>query len=280
MASLISDGIGGLETTHVWNGFTFNDLTATDAQAKAIDITGLYSRPEFSDPRFPNTGRRGEHVLPGALGGKTVVYEGVIRAKTLADWKAKRRAMSGACLSTGTFLLTIEGVDDEEDEGIDWVALGRCIDCDIDEKPILDLNDFWPFQGEYSVSIRLEDGRFLALAKNTSASQSSAATLAVTNSGNGDAEPDFGITGTGTWDAVIENLTIGKKLVFVDLPAGVLNVSFHYRTALIDGDDASEFLDGDLSDWWDEFTEGLRTGVNNIKVTGGDWTIGWYHTDA
>src|SRR3954447_16809605 len=94
-ADQVAAGPPGLEVTHTCNGFVLNERTA-DTWVKLTKLTGFHSLPEADDNRGPRTGRRGEIIYPSQERGKTIVYEGEVRAKTLTGLRTKATAMRAA----------------------------------------------------------------------------------------------------------------------------------------------------------------------------------------
>lgn len=80
-----TDGVLGVEALHTWNGvITLNDKSGWP-RIVIKRIRGLHDLPDSDDNREANTERIGETVYPSYARGKTITYEGEIRARSLHE---------------------------------------------------------------------------------------------------------------------------------------------------------------------------------------------------
>jgi hypothetical protein len=90
--------IAGLEAEHSWNNgaVVLNRQGAIWPRYDLSRVVGLGSLGERDDVREPSYGRRGEVPRPTVRRGKTVAYEGTIRARTLIELQLGRAALLDA----------------------------------------------------------------------------------------------------------------------------------------------------------------------------------------
>jgi hypothetical protein len=281
MTWTIADGPPGIEVPHVWNTlFTLNDLSVKP-HVKIDKITGGYSFADLDDDRDANTGRRGETPRPAYARGLTEVYECTLRAKTLQSMRNFGSQMRGAFRdrnNEGQMLLN--GVD------LDWFFNARVMDLQWDDEQFTGWTAVYPFQRKLTLSLRLSDARKYALPlfDDHAAGHASTTSAVYTNEGDTDTDPIFTVVvaGAGT-QVTLENLSMATsngtaRLRFNGVPAGTMTVNFKARTAtMADGTDVTNLMDIAYSQWWDELIEGMHSGNNNLKVTGGTWGVSFYH---
>jgi hypothetical protein len=275
----IAWGKPGREVQHQWGagGLILNDRHPAGAARYVIDkLTGWYSLPEIEDARRTAGSHRGEVVLPTYPRGKTVVYEGRVEARTLPAWRGAYRALLASFQernAEGQMLLLGE---------TQWFIRARVLQLDADDDPDrLDPRRPWPFTAPFTLGLRQSDGRTYALPM---LSHGNGLGNVVTNLGTADTDPVIAFT-TGGGDVALQNTTLGRTLVFRDLPSGDYVASFGpgdrrvYRQG--DGADFSGYLDADDSNWWDELVPGLVPGANTLAITGTtSWQVDFYHADA
>jgi hypothetical protein len=276
-AATLLEGPLGLLGLHTWNELTIGSAGVTDYPRYHLDnITGLRDRPEAEDNREANTGRPGEAVYPSEIRGKTIVYEGRIIANDPVSAAVARTALLAATASSVPGTLTIG--PPAARGGVEWIAFARVLTCVCDEKLTRSDNHPHPWQYDFVLSLRMHIPTFFVLPAKT---DTDAATVTVDNDGL--APSDFlvltveGVNG----DASVENTTLGKTLVFNDLPAGDLIVNFIDRTVRVGSTDVIRYLNDIDSDWWDEATPAIEPGTNTITQTGGtsiqaDWYDAMY----
>lgn len=268
--SPVTLGPPGLEVAHLVNGFTINDL-GYDNRIRLTKITGLYSLADVEDETAGTVGQAGEWALPRDRRGRTVVYEGIIQATTLAALRLMARGLRGACRERSSEIAVLFGDDPT------WFFTGRVMQLDMDDEQTTGPNHVRPWQRAFTLGLRLSDPRvYVWTGKTASAAANTAATA--TNDGNTDTEPTFTMTTVSGSDVTIQSLTLGKKLVLLDLPAGSLEVNFKQRTMQVGSTDVSGKLDVEESDWWDAGVPGLAPGANSVKASRA-WTVAWHDAD-
>jgi hypothetical protein len=284
-------GILGIEARHQWNGgATLGDLTASP-RVKLTAISGLRSLADAEDIRDNAMGRRGEIPRNSYRRGKTLAYELLLQARTLADLRqlASELAAGFDDLSEGRMLVT---PDPEYTAGFSRFFRARALS--LDEGPeILNPHAAWQFQQPFALGLRMADTRFydpqevidstglIALAGGVAPPLTPPVTLpdtgegagavTLTNPGNAAAEPVIDVYGPVT-DPILSNLSQGKTLAFegVELTASTfLRVDFYTRTVKLQGtSDYRSKIDWDASDWWDPGAVGLVPGENLIQIRG------------
>lgn len=168
MAYTTADGPPDIDAVHAWDPATGSappalnawDVTAPSWPRNRIEqITGWRSLPESDDNRQPRTAADGEVVYPGRLLGKTVVYEGSVRALTWVTLKAPVNAMvlgyadkSGEGVMTVTPFTWIGGPV--------WTYSARVISLDFDPKPEYEPGAPEPLRWSYVLTLRMSDPHF------------------------------------------------------------------------------------------------------------------------
>lgn len=283
--------IHATEATHQWNdGVVINDLTVSP-QAKLDGVDNLHGLPEAEDLRDSATGRDGEIPRRSVRRGKTIAYNGRVRAKTLAEMRQKMAAVSSAFLdlTEGSMLVSpnpLYGL------GVTRRFRARSLSFTPGDE-VFDPNDNWPFQHPFVVALRMSDARFYdpnQVIANTGAIAASvglappftppftlpapgqgAGAAIVTNPGNAPSDPVIDIYGPAT-NPLIENTTIGRILKFAGISLDAttfIRVDFASRRILLQG--SSDFrakLDRGASDWWDAGVPGLPPGDSNVRLRG------------
>lgn len=280
MTWLIADGPPGIDVPHIWNSsFTLNDLSVKP-HVKIDKITGGYSFADLDDDRDANTGRRGETPRPAYARGVTKVYECTVRAKTLQSMRNLATQVRGAFRdrnNEGQMLLN--GAD------VDWFFNARVLDFSMDDEQFTGWTFVYPFQRKFTLSLRLSDARTYALPQvdDHAAGHADGSAVVYTNEGDTDTDPTFTVATAAGATVTLENLSMATsngtaRLRFTNLPAGTLTVNFKNRTATMqDGTDVMNKWDIAYSQWWDELIEGMHSGNNNLRVTGGAWGVSYYH---
>jgi hypothetical protein len=208
-------------------------------------------------------------VLPGAPRGKTVVYEGIVQARTLSGLRQTAKALRAACRE--------RNVEQRMWLGTDYFMDGRVLAFDEDDEQTTGPQAVRPFQREFQLSLRLSDSRvyYNQLGVVGAADGES---VVLHNSGDADTDPVLTLTVTAA-TVTVYNGTLDKYLIFNGLGAhiaGVLVVDFKARTARIGAFDAMTGFDTAGSTWWDEYVPGLVPGDNNVGVTGAAMSASWY----
>lgn len=274
----IAWGRPGIEVPHQWNGgvvLNARHLPGATARTPIDRITGYFSLAETDDQRYDAGSRRGEIVLPTYPRGKTVVYEGRVEAKTLAAWRTtyrslvnafRERSSEGAMIALGV---------------TQWQFNARVMTFDADDEPDnLSRTRMWPFRGTFELALRQSDARYYALPKVEHHSGDGAT---VTNLGATDTDPTFLLSVGTAGDVVVTNTTIGRTLIFRDVPTGTHVLTFGgqrrgFTTGA--GADLSGTIDAANSNWWDELIPGLVPGDNVLDIDGvTSWRCDYYHAD-
>jgi Concanavalin A-like lectin/glucanases superfamily/Polysaccharide lyase/Phage tail protein len=284
-------GILGIEARHQWNGgATLGDPTASP-RVKVVAISGLRSLPEPEDIRDNAMGRRGEIPRNSYRRGKTLVYELLLQARTLADLRQLASELAAAFddLRDGRMLVT---PDPEYAAGFSRFFRARALS--LDEGPeIFNPHAAWQFEQPFALGLRMADTQYydpqevidstggIALSGGLAPPLTPPVTLpdtgegagavTVTNPGNVATEPVIDIYGPVT-DPVLSNLSLRKTLAFKGVAldgATFLRVDFYARTVKLQGtSDYRLKIDWDLSDWWDSGAVGLVPGENLIQIRG------------
>jgi len=282
----IAEGPLGLEGEHVWNGLVVN-VNTVFPRYKLKRITGLRSKPDSDDLRDPARGTIGEIPYPSQPRGKTIVYSGVIEALTLPSLRAAITAIQTAFADTKTEkALTLRPATGRG--GIEWFAIGKSLSCDVDDEQLRGMNAVYIHAREFTFSIRLSDPRFYVTAP-VEISGAAGATVAATNLGPAPADPVFTINGPITMDGfTVERvggpqpriLTFKPSIAFAAISAGrTLVVQFGrlpraYSPQI--GGDFTTLIDF-ASTWWNDESDGIHPGAQNIKVTEAAWSMNFYH---
>jgi hypothetical protein len=172
MAYTTADGPPDVDASHAWapfsgTGVTMNaPMTLTGTQptpgASRImieQITGWRSLPESDDNRAERTYGEGEIVFPGLLKGKTLVYEGQVRA---LDWTGLKGPANSMVL--GFSNMSDEGVMTVTPHsfigGPVWTYSARVLSLEFDPKPEVLLGAPEPFRWAFQLNLRMSDPRF------------------------------------------------------------------------------------------------------------------------
>jgi hypothetical protein len=289
---VIADGVPGLEVTHLlerlfYEGpnytFMLNDRDARPSHVRLTEIKGWSSLDEGDDNREARVGRRGENIYPSAARGKTIVYVGELRSKTLTGMRQLISELSKVCSTDRSGELHIK----IQDPDVPWFYDARVIDLEIDDKQDKNLDSVWPWTRAFQLSLRSSDGRFYVDNGGSShGGNASGALIHVNHEGSSPTDPAFTVHATGGL-VLLSNLSIKtpndpEAVAFCQLrlegvPAGILTVNFATREILLEGSDASKYMNIGLSNWWDEDQAGILPGDNELTVTGGEWGVSFLH---
>lgn len=258
----IAHGAGGLWEIHEWHGgygspLQLNTEAGDDPRIYVQRIPGLHALPDRPDPRQRKVARIGETPFPTSPDGKTVTYEGEIKASSVPVLRELRTAMLAAFADTVN-----EGYMDLLPQSADSSPAGRFYGKVLALDPPEELGGPKGFDRAFTLSFRLSNPRifFPDLAVDVTGNPA-----AVTNTGSAPAEPVITVAGA----AGTVTLTDGTRLLtFLGVPSGALVVDFAARTAKV-GTTCCE-LDVANSDWWDPFVDGIAAGAAvSIAQTGG-----------
>lgn len=272
--SLLS--LPGLSATHSWrtNVIVLGDNQGDLPRLKVGKITGLWSTPDIDDNRRRRYGQPGEQAKPGAVGGKTVVYTGLVQASAMAELEyicnyLKLCHYHDPQLSEGT-------MDIERDPAIgghSYRFTGRLVQVETDDEQTnsaFDMPSAW--QRPFLASFRLSDPRVYvtdAQWQQSSAGGSGAnnPTLDVENDGGYDAVPVIRIYGPCV-NAIVSRPGATFATLFTLTGAQWADVDFAATTITRnDGVDLTHLRDIPNSTWWDAGQEGIPGGVPGPTIT-------------
>jgi hypothetical protein len=294
MAVAVADGILGLEGIHTWNsGFVLNDLD-TYPRAKCTRITGLHDLPEAEDNREPRNSQHGENIFPSYVRGKTVTYEGELRAATQQALAAYRQSMRAAFAERN-----VEGhmvsAPHATYGSVAWEYYARVLSCSIDDEIRTSVEEYHNgtrpvFVRNFALALRLADARY-SLVDGAASSLGNAAGLETVNVvGDAPADPVFTLNVTAGQSPELYNhdyLTGTNPLGYIRMRidpvpfTGALTVDFNARrlTLVSAGPvttDLGYYFDHSYTDWWDEGRWGLLPGDNELEVKFvNTWDVAW-----
>lgn len=255
----ITHGAGGLWEVHEWNSDFMLCTTAGRDRIQVDRITGLHSLPDRDDTGTPKMGRIGENFFPTSPLGKTVTYEGSIRASSLKLLRVARTEMLAAFSDTYSYG-TMDIIPQLQTYDTSPLAryYAKVLALDVGPEEITEQDWTRPFV----LSLRLIDPRiyFIGLQVNVSGSPA-----AVTNTGNAPVDPVLHVTVSSPGTVSVSDGT--HTLQFLNVPAGTLDIDFGARTAAVGG--TAVELDVPNSDWWDSNVPGISPGAHSISQTGG-----------
>lgn len=306
MAHLPVDGPLGIEGRHelkggdVLSGSQYSVYMYGKRQSgshiKLDRITGLHGLGDADDFRQPAEGRTGEVVYPSAQRGRTIVYEGRIIGSTLPGLRQLTANLRRAAAETRE---RSEGSITSVDPAATSVGFGtsvRVTALDIDDVQAFGPTRLpYPWIRPFTMALRAHDPRWVWYPENSDLGNSAGSTQVVGNDGNAPADLQFDVfSSASTMDVTLENLTLGTKLTFVDMPipsGDLLRVDWRNRAAVWaeaanlpdynPNTDMMPYMDLTNSNWWNALEWGLAPGNNSIKVSGtgiADWDIYWQHT--
>lgn len=295
MAVLTEAVVPGLEGTHRWDDtITIGDQNAWP-RYKVRRITGLHSRGDFPEEvTEPIVGRIGELARRAFLAGRTVVFEGGVMGRSLAECRLGQGRLQAAFSVTDErdvvsaqhpdYAATVSG-----QESFLWRA--RCIGLEMGDEQ----NHLSKWERPFALSLRQSDPRFydptavfefaesaavvvepgIALPQTAPFSIPAAApagSLTASVGGSAPTDPIIEIHGPVT-NPRITNQTLGVELRFsAGFAVGTgsfVEVDFAERTVKLEG---VTLITAEpsliLSDWWDAGVDGLVPGDNEILFAG------------
>lgn len=275
-ALTILEGPQGLLGLHTFNGFTINDLSGWP-RVQLVKVTGLRDRPDADDNRAPNTSRPGETPYPSLTRGKTVVYEGLLRAKTPQSLATLRTNFLAATVSNEP--VSFNHAPPAGRGGVEFTSFGRILGLSMDDEFAFSVNAMpSPWQCAFALTYRMHLPYFY---ENTPHTDTDTATVIVYNGGTAPTEPTITVSHAAAANVIIVNETTGAVMSFVDLPGGNLIVDFVTRTAKVGTTSMINKLNDVTTTWWDEGAVGLTTGTQTITQTGGTGiTVDWHDAVA
>jgi len=289
--------ITGLEGIVTAGGIVMNDRLATYPRVELSDIVGLRSLPDYEEIKDQAIGRLGEVPRNNTRSGKTITFEGIIKAQSIIDLRTHMALVSAAFQGTGEMQFDHEPHASDPNAGSLPTRWYRALPLACD--PV----ESWPEQGKlgtathgfeavFSMPVRLSDPRFywptavtghddtlstgggeappLTPDGESDPPSGNSLTVTVNNTGNTATEGIITITGR-VWNPVVSNLTTGKFLRFDDLDveaAEELEIdSKRRRIRRASGANNRHKLD-ETSDWWDPGEDFLAVGSNQIRLNG------------
>lgn len=270
--TLPDPGILGIEGRHQWNdGVVLGDLT-TDPHAHLSTIPGLFSIADPEDLRDVATGRPGEIPRRSDRRGKTITYNGEVRAHSLHAMRSLWTQIAGSFVPMSEGRMVVRP-HPSYTEGVTRYFRARCLTADPGDEEF-DLNNYWPYQLPFAIGLRLSDARFYdPVSVEGDTSPAGAGSLTLTNPGTAPADPLITVHGPLPAAINLTNTTLGKVLVFTGLSVAsghYLQIDFASRRILLDG--VTEYgarLNLVASDWWDAGVDGLKANAaNTITISG------------
>lgn len=176
----------GLEARHSWRGGAalLGDLTAFP-HIKIDSIEGLRKLGDFDAPAGPAVNRRGEAPLAGERAGKTVVYSGRVRARSLDSLRTKEDTFLAAFEDTAEADMVITPHPSyAAAAGVQRTFRARCVDLEVPDEQVYSFNrQTMGFERDFTLALRLADPRvFDVTAKSADAGGAvAAATNLATN---------------------------------------------------------------------------------------------------
>lgn len=284
-------GILGVEARHQWNDAIVLGDESASPRVKIEGISGLRSLADPEDRRDLATGRRGEIERDSLRRGKTLVYELMLQARSLAELRQLASRLGGAFddLRSGRMLVTPHP---DYTAGFSRFFYARALTLE-EGKEVPNPDARWQFQQPFALALRMADARFYDPQQVVGETGDIAETgglappftpplilpsvgdgagaVVVTNPGTAASDPVIDIYGPVT-NPEVSNLTQGLAIAFDDVTIAAgdfLRIDFAARTVLLEGtSDYRAKIDWDESDWWDPGADGLLPGENVIQLRG------------
>lgn len=280
MANLGTDAISvpGLEHKHSWNGgqLVLGDNQGALPRFKVTNIKGIHALPDVVTGSSPKIVGGGEYARPGRILGRTVVYSGVLQARTLGELRYQAGLFRGAALPDLTMTEKVMQMVPVAAGLATWRYTARCVQAEMDDEQELGLGAMpTPYQRTFVIAFRLHNPRLLlepalvvTSAAGTGANNPSAVAA---NPGTADAIPVIRVTGPVVNPIV--SIPGGSQIrINGTLTAGQwIDIDFAAKTILRDnGADWGNLRDVALSTWWDTGRAGIPGGApgpTNTTVT-------------
>lgn len=246
-------------------------------------MPGFHSAPDFDDKRDPAPSRHGEIWYPGLQRGKTFSVEGRVYGEDYDSFREQQAYLRQVCAGRDVTWSIYNAWDETWD--YNWRAIVRVLQLDMDE--IFEFPRTHPrggWQQSFTMAVRMSDARWYWNEWQEYTSSLVNTAFPVTNAGNAPTdnmiiEQTLNVSGLTTWNPVIYNDTLGKKMQLT-VPVtglsftGTIYWNFYSRTItwnLAGGGevDCSYYLNREQSNWWDYGQVGLKAGVNNIRQNNG-----------
>lgn len=287
--------VPGMEGRHSWNGLVLGDQEVWPRH-RVAEIAGLRATGDAEDVREPRTGMPGEIARRSFRRGKTVTYECVTEARSLAELRQAQAARSAAFEeldAEGVMTITTDPLLPNAPPPVFFRA--RCLSLiPGTERPADPGRMSMGFEQPFTVALRLADRRIYraqqagpfetaALVAESGISLpvtapftipapgTTSGVVSVTNEGDAETDPTIDLYGP-VRDPRIMNDTLGVELRFagLELVAGqFLRVDFLNRRVLLEGTaDYRAKLDRTRSSWWEPGVAGLAPGANVVRYRG------------
>lgn len=284
-------GIPGLEGRHEWNGAVVLNDRSVWPRYKLNRITGLHSLGDPEDRRENAVGRVGELPRRSRRRGKTIVYEGQVQARSLADLRLASAELRAAFADQeAEYQMLVTHAPEYSDASYFFWA--RALQCEIPDVQGSPFGASMGFERDFAIGVRVsdprhydaegQDGTTLAISVGggivppvtppftPALPTSSSGAGLVENTGTAPTDPTVDIYGPVS-EPVLMNLTYSLELAFTGLTllAGeFVRVDFRRRTVLLNGvSDYRGKVDLAASDWWAPGAPGLPPGGQTIALT-------------
>lgn len=259
--------------------------SAVGAVARLEKIGGLHSRPDFDDNRGNQTTRPGEYLLPSFARGRTITYEGTLRAGSLAALREQEALMRAAYSVTEGMMVVEYHPEYSDEEQLAFVYFARPTQLDIIDEQAEGATALYPHGRPFVLALRQHDPRYYLWNPEGDAGFSSAAgdvsgdPFTVTVAGTAPTDPVFVFDAPGT-SVTIHNASAGWTMVIDGLPdltGDTLTIDFGLRLAYKGAfaGDMTGKIDLSSTDAWDSGKYGLVAGDNVIDAESseGSWTV-------
>lgn len=273
----IQDGPLGLEARHIWRGLlTLNDLTAIP-RYRFTAIRGLHAAPEFDTPTQPAGSIIGEFPFLGVPRGKTVVYEGLIEAQTIAEVRQMANRMRSLFSDPRQQYQML--IQPHPDYGtVSWFYNARCTGLDLDDEAPSSVNRNPTKEvRSFTLTLRMSDPRFY-LDGDVVDSGAHTSEFDTTNTGDAPTDPvlvmDIDAIPAGVNIALYNDTHSRKLQVFTieDIAAGTIvwdfttrSIAYYEGSSTVPSYSVISALDQYQSNWWDKGVYGLLPDVNHIR---------------
>jgi hypothetical protein len=257
IADRIRVGVLGLEARHQANGVVLN--TPTEAgypRFKLTKIGGLHSTADLEDSSGPRFGQIGERAYPTLLRGKTLTYEGLVQAMTLAELRGAGDALRWA-FGDPRLPLEVRVLPHPDNPlGIPMSYRAKPMSLEVDDEVTFDSHAIpSPWQREFTLVLRQGDPRYYDLELREA---SDAASVDVDNPGSAPTDPTLivaGPAGAG-WTVAYSGRFLTFNAAIGD--GETVTIDFANRDAVLDP--AGTLLTGAVtveSTWWNEGVYGI-----------------------
>lgn len=289
------DGIGGLEAVHWWDGIPLNRLDVLP-RARLTRITGLHDAADADDNREPNLGFAGEQPYPSEERGRTIVYEGIIEARSLSDLRKFGTGLRAKCRSRFAEKQMTVSYDPAYNFYGSMYYMAKALAFTADDEQVNSPQSTYVYSRTFSLTVRQSDPRYYAITQSATAITAIPATINVNHVGSTDSPPYIDVSGPVTNGTVtLKRLGSNPKQLKFDsltIPGGQFaRFDFRDRTAALHlqgsgtatGVDVIGRLKVTESDWWDEGEVGLREATTEqvrVEGNGTDFAVYWHHAFA